>query len=176
MGTKDITHFIKKETNYYKRKGDKGLFYPWGFPGEAYIIDGRQKKQIDGFNYVFLFFMAIIAVGDVVLEEVRFISLDTGTFIFHSVFTVIGLTGFIIGCLYVQKLTPYLEQESNRAEKKMISWWILLFLYTVPYFLIASIAPAFLSTKTFIAVLISGICAFYLLYKIQIAKGYIFNK
>lgn len=59
----------KKFEDFFFEKGEDGffIFYPWGYPDKAFLIDNCQKKKITLIFYIAVIMFALIALGLVCL-------------------------------------------------------------------------------------------------------------
>lgn len=59
-----IKKFFRDEEFFKKDEEGRSLFYPWGYPGEAFFIDDKQKRSVSIFIYsgFVLFALSIFAI------------------------------------------------------------------------------------------------------------------
>lgn len=104
--------FFKGDDLFF-RKDEEGrdLFYPWGYPGEAFYVEENQKKRIA----LILYLIAIILLTDFYVAGITYNSEDyiKSVWLWISPVSILGsLYFFYVFLLYKRnKLRPKISKE-----------------------------------------------------------------
>jgi hypothetical protein len=107
----------------------EGLFYPWAYPGEAFIIDLAQKKQIIIFMYSLLSLLFISVAGVIIAHREKIITSEA---LFYSG----GIVSMFLPLLYIASMYGfkknkhfYLSKTEDRIKKMSCLRGYVLFIF-----------------------------------------------
>lgn len=125
-----IIEWYKNEKLFFRKAHDgRDLFYPWGYPGESFIIDQKQKHKIEFFVYGYFFFVSLWCISSVLLDKLNIISVATGNYLF-----LIFLMGLVpIYALSMRIMTKGKEFLTLPKEDRPAKWRFLWVLLITPY-------------------------------------------
>lgn len=179
----------------FLRKDDNGndLFYPWGYPGEAFYIDEKQKSFIR-FGFIILLTLISISLIAIVFSEIfgwlidNVFLFDIFNLYYFSLPTYVFLTWLI-----VRNKKAYTEDNQKERQQKwglIALWGFILFPFSVVYTTLLTVsffAPEHgrhlysVSRESdgallLLAHFVSTVILMYVFFKLVRTKGYFFSK
>lgn len=104
---------------FFKSSSGLDLFYPWGYPGEAYYLDKRQKKIFLFFVLQLFMFLAGFCASIIIFDR-NAVSLLQLALIQLAVAAIVGSIVYILGVyFFTRKMTPYVVPKQNRPNKNL---------------------------------------------------------
>lgn len=170
---------LKQQSGFFRTdEQGKMLFYPWGYPGESFYIEERQKKQITVFFYIIasLFILSMMKIAYLPRDGVA--ELDTTLLLFtlNSFFFLFVYCGFMR--LFTKNLKFYIDEK--RVIPKGTIQALLIFLSLQILFTTIGVyynhgSPLFTWVLVFVNSLFCILLIFLAIWTIR-NKGYYFTK
>ena len=168
---------LKGDDAFFRKDEDgRNLFYPWGYPGEAFHVNQTQKKRIMFFiDFVKTLLMLGVA-GMVYLLAKSVMNLSTMLYLFTTVNMSFAL--FYIWRVYLLRREAglYVIPAEKRSKKVIVTPWIIVFFEIIAigvaindHSISSFVSMVFITTSIVGTIYIS-----YLALRIQRTKGYLF--
>jgi uncharacterized membrane protein len=125
---------LKRYLNYRRklaeprffRKDEEGreLFYPWGYPGEAFYVDETQKKQAVRFFYIIAVLLLLSIEGSNIAASRNYLDGQESFWVFNSYWLIFP---FIYG-LYMYFFSINLEAKKPENQSPIVLRFFLFIL------------------------------------------------
>jgi hypothetical protein len=159
---------------FQKTADGQEIFYPWGYPGEAFLISPAQKKALNKFFYFFSFV--------ILLSVFSLVGADMAGITSISIFTKIIVLGidavmavyfcFVFHFRKGKKL--YLLPIEMRPIKKVSILWTLVATQLLAVYSV--LALDFAQALFAIVPLLSAICIIFIIRRMEKSRGYYFSQ
>ncbi|HRQ60560.1 MAG TPA: hypothetical protein PLO23_03450 [Alphaproteobacteria bacterium] len=170
------------DDSLFKEDGKGGcLFYPWGYPGEAFIITRSQKLYISTWIALLAFlFVFSVAIG-VYFDNVHTINFGTLIYSMTAVIVALSLIYLCTLLLLTKKLNILSRSNKEKAGDKRRDY-IAFFVITINAYIgistalfDKSLSHEFLSIFT-VTTLLWALCVFLIVRKNHRTKGHFFSE
>ena len=123
----------KKDLFFHKTEDGQDLFYPWGYPGESFIISKKYKKNIKLLYKILLSLFAIVGCLLVVFEYYDILNI----FSTSGILIVFMMANYLFYIISIYIFTKKLKSFKSVKTKKFrnFSGILVLLLPVVAYFL-----------------------------------------
>jgi hypothetical protein len=172
---KNLLQFGRKKDSLFFRTDEDGhnLFYPWAYPGEAFILSEKQKLFLEIIFITLSVTIFVVCIGYIYFDSNNYIKAQTSDYVI-SIFIMAYTTMYFIFVLLISKSTKFhiVSQTERPAKKRIIILAIVIFSSQM----IGIIAP--IAEWSLVFTTISGVYLFfifYALYKLHKTKGYFFT-
>jgi len=164
----------KKEDPFLRKdKGGRELFYPWGYPGEAYCLDEKQKGYVLFFLYFVFVFFLVCTFTSIYANYQNIIGQNVLFYTNAVIFMFFPSLYFCIIYIFQKSAESYIEIKEKRSEKAVfLTWFVIVF---VEIFAVFTSFKEGLMFPFFLFASYILIITFFLI-KLKKNKGYIFNK
>ena len=169
----------KKEDLFFRERQDgQKLFYPWGYPGEAFCLNQKQNRNLTIFFYSMAIIFALLVGVMIFLLIFDLVHASFSDFIIITAFMTITVIYLLTVLILQRLLSVSLYSEKTKIKKRTTRAWVLLFF---PFLLtwngISSNNTDFaLSCYTLFFSVSYAVIFIFLIIKINKTKGYIFTK
>jgi len=170
-----------KGNDKFFRKDEEGrdLFYPWGYPGEAFCTDLKQRKRIEKFFLAFSVLVIFAVFGTIFAHVEGIISLNILLYVggvghtFFPAFYILSMYSFRkdVSVLAIPK--------DRRVPKKIIKLLLILIISYQGASILTALKDELISPVISIGLValnvVGALCISYVLIKIYKTKGYYFS-
>ena len=171
---------LKGDDAFFRKDEDgRNLFYPWGYPGEAFLINDKIKSSLVLCGYGLLFSYALIIFFACLFNYYGFISLNALSFAV-SAFTSVYFLAYLYLMFYFKKrsqLYALSEGERQRKVKALLFSWVFILVQTdyINSAIEMNIFSSLIGRSFFLFLSACTILMFYVFYLIIKTRGYLFE-
>ncbi len=170
-----LTMSHKNENPFFRHDLEgRNVFYPWGYPGEAFYTNNTEKKKLLAFCYFVFSSLCICSILSVFAHYNDLITLSSLNYLLSIVCVIFPIT-YIFGVYELTKtLIPYVENQKTKLKKKILMPWLIVLPITASMFdMLQFFSVAFyMSLLCFIFSSIYVLFISFFLLKLQKNKGY----
>lgn len=173
-----IEAFTNDGHRYSKNEAGEDIFYPWFYPGEAFLVPSEIKSRLilkDSLTLLALF----LALGSACyFEHLGLISVDVLGIVLGVIADIYFFILLLIALSCKAECKPFLLPVTSRPRKGIILGWLILLLPIQSIWLIFSSGETSQPLMILVLLLVSISTLFiaYMFIQIMRARGYVFEK
>lgn len=128
MDIRNILYGSKHEPKFFRKDEEgKDVFYPWGYPGESFYINEKQKRKTAIFCYIFGFLFILFSMSPLFAASDYKIEIYTAFCLLTIVLIVFPLVYFCYMYFLIKKLQPYIPKTKATPVNTIYALLVLLF-------------------------------------------------